>query len=200
MNSKHTKCLDKYVLTKDSKELLKTWPSHDFVLARNEFKEFAMRSSIIVNLYSFSEGYKSPDVTIATKPQKSIIVNSRYSKNDLVIFPVTTRCEVDASKPRFIVKIDSNDGRVFSLSAPKEHSLAFMIPTTSNKADANCVIEIKNIDGAKPWSLGLPVVTNNKVLKDGDNLLIYIKPPSTSASSGVKRKNVEFTTQDMKKK
>ena len=176
--------LTRYSKTTEKREMLQINPSnmhhskHDTVLN-------VARASIFVEAAHLHAKF-APDVTIKTQPERSVYVNKSYAAGSLklVLAPLTVS-SIKESKDgngvphgAFIVKGHSSKSKLYVTAQASTEDIvpAAWVKTSQSKGDANVQVEhIKHTNS----SIEIPILTNLKALKKGDELVRHFVPKRT---------------------
>ena len=181
--------LDRFVVDKKSAvELAKGWPSKG-CRESEAYTLIAWRCCAQIALFEFCMRQDSPPVVITSRPKRGVFVNEAVDVGELMIVPGTSRlaCVKDDEEMKVDGAIecsgDGPDGHTIWLSpAPTtEFVEPFWAVRIVEKKFANVKIEyyvpdvklhVSSLAGSQV-KIHIPVYTNTKKLKRGDEILVH---------------------------
>ena len=187
----------KYKKTTDRYEEFQEWQEH-VPGKQASYKDAVARAHVTVALSKLASDTTLPNVKVIRAPERSVFADSPFNVGKLQLVPETSKIGFE-SKPGWLQ--GAVDGRAFYLM-PSQCSNEFAVPAwvikgTSNIDAVNVHATTKKVTitvgGNSTIVVQVPVITNSRKLKVGDELLIA-KAENVQKASGKRCLHLEPAT------
>jgi hypothetical protein len=166
------------------------------------YKEHTDRAIIAVALQSMAHGVATPKLRIMLKPSKSVFADDSYTVGKLVLVPETTKVIFD-DRASNAMKGSIAGSAIFQLLPNFSETFAvpaWIVKSTDDPDVANMKIATRKvavstagdaIEVSFPKHVNIPVMTNSKKLKAGDELFVFREAPEKVATTAKRPLNLK---------
>ena len=166
------------------------------------YKEHTDRAIIAVALQSMAHGVATPKLRIMLKPSKSVFADDSYTVGKLVLVPETTKVIFD-DRASNAMKGSIAGSAMFQLLPNFSETFAvpaWIVKSTDDPDVANMKIATRKvavstagdaIEVSFPKHVNIPVMTNSKKLKAGDELFVFREAPEKVATTAKRPLNLK---------